>query len=223
LNCYYHPEIEASVQCHLCHLHLCDKCHDAEYPGHCYSCALQYRNGSIRLKGVVHQENRSGMIRKIIGWYEIIGGIVGVLITFGLLLRLSVLNNLVVTMISLIFVALYLMSCLAGFLLLQDKKSGYYLSMIVQAFQFPQFVIQGIVYTFIAGSQFTVQWMQGIDTVFKTKIGLFSEFNFYIQLDSNVTLIGINFVPIVIISILIKQLKLRTTMVRRDLTSEVTL
>ncbi|WP_018757939.1 hypothetical protein [Paenibacillus terrigena] len=224
MNCYYHPEIEASVQCHLCHIHLCDKCHDAEHPGHCYSCALQYRNGSIRLKGEkIRHVNRAGTIRKIIGWYEIIGGIVGILITFGLLLRLSELNNLVVTIISLIFVALYLMSCLAGFLLLQDMKSGYSLSMIVQAFQFPQFVFQGVTYTFIAGSQFTVQWMQGIDTVFKTKIGLFSEFNFYIQLDSNVTLIGINFVPIVIIYVLIKQLKVRTTKVRRELTSEVKL
>ncbi len=223
MNCFYHAESEASVQCHQCHLHLCDKCHDAEYPGRCYSCALQYRNGSIQLEGEARHENRAGIFRKIIGWYEMVGGIVGIMITFGLLLRINLLNNLVLTMIFSIFVALFLMSCLAGYLLLQDKKSGYYLSLIVQAIQFPQFVVQGVAYTFIAGSQFTIQWMHGLNTAFNAKFGLFSEFNFFIQSGYPITLIGINFVPIVIIYVLIKQMKQRTKNVRSDVTSEVTL
>lgn len=205
MNCYYHPDEVSQIQCKQCEKHICNKCHDSEYEGYCYSCSLDFRNGAKEYNSFSEQKTRKyRMTNKIIGWYEIIGGSFGVLLVFIFSIRLANSMQLFSIMIFFLFAVLFLFSIISGILLLRNHTRGELLSIIVQALQIPQFIIKGIAYSFVAGGKFTLQYFNGLGTGFKIDFGIFSEFNFYINSNVHGYLIGLNLVPIILIFILQK-------------------
>jgi hypothetical protein len=212
MNCYYHAEETATTQCKRCEKHLCNNCHDSEYPGYCYSCSLDFRNGTKIHDKDQHQadeRNRKTLetVSKMIGWYEIVGGSLGIIVIARIALRTAVFQQLVTASIFSVFAVLYLLSILAGMMLLRRIKGAERISMAVQLIQIPQFIIHGIGYSFIAGAKFVFLFYTGFGTGARINVGVFSEFNFYIHSGMSGFLAAINFVPAMLIYILVQMMR----------------
>jgi uncharacterized membrane protein len=98
--------------------------------------------------------SRSKLKLKIFGWYQIIGGIAGLLITIWLLAHTGQINGLVLLLILVAF-GLYGFSIYCGRLLLTDNYSrGLSLSIINQALQIIHFAMLGYAYQYSSGLMF---------------------------------------------------------------------
>jgi len=146
---------------------------------------------------------------------EIIGGILGILLQIEAVLK--IINSSLTTylkMYNLLFVIfmliLYAMTTIAGILLCKKKQKGIILSIIVQAFQIPYISMIKISYSFIAGLQFGIAIK-----IFSTgpKIALLyhlgSSYLYGLNIGySQYTVLGVNFIPIIVISYLRKAHKI---------------
>lgn len=204
MNCYFHPEQIAVVQCRKCKKQLCENCYDPEIKDYCYSCSVDLpieKTASLPPKSMTTNWNG---IRKAIGWYEIIGGAIGLLLILFLTFRIDIFSNAFATLIYIIFSALFLVSMLAGYSVLKNKNYGFSLSIIIQLLQSIQFILKGTYFSFLAGAQLTFQFFGGYESGFKFKFGAFSEFNLHINSGIYGWLISINIVPLIIIYYLMK-------------------
>jgi len=104
-------------------------------------------------------------ITKLIGWIEIIGGIIR------LFLVLTLMEDPLV--FYLLALTLFCSSIVSGVMLIKDKTMGYVLSIVIQVFQIPRIISSSISYIFFAGSTFNLDIYHTLD-----KSGL--KFNFWI-------------------------------------------
>jgi hypothetical protein len=227
-NCYFHEETEAVTRCTQCDKALCQQCHDPELDQYCFVCALEAKNRAIpvgRREDVKPKKNRD-MTRyvSIIAWYELLGGIVGVLTTLFVGLSSGAFQHQVLTGLIVVFVLLYLLTMTAGVLLLRKEKYGTALSVGAQILQIPQFIINGTVFSFIAGLKLALQLTvnQGIHV--KLDFGVFSFFQFYFGTNLPGLMISINVIPMMMIYVLYqaaKQQQLKNeALYREDISNE---
>ena len=137
--------------------------------------------------------------RKIISLYQILGGFSGLFVITQLLTGIG----LSYTSYFIIFVILYLIMILAGFLLFQENPKGRKLTIIVQALQIVQFSLGGLQFKFGAGTAILIGFK---DIMYKISINimpLYAEFNWSIN-DKGFYLY-INIMPMFIIYLLQKK------------------
>lgn len=130
-----------------------------------------------------------GRINKLISIYEIIGGVLGLIITmFMLIFSAMSVKEINAPILILIVIVLYILSLVAGICLLKKKQKGIILSIVVQIFQIPYIVTSSFTYIFIAGLQL------GGNVAFLSKMSKITAMIY----------LGINFIPILIIGYFIR-------------------
>ena len=209
MKCYFHNEVESQITCQGCNKPLCSECYDLEAKDFCYNCALNYKNKQHSIKLLQGQKserilNHNPGINKFISWYQIIGGSIGVLAPSWLLLFFVLSGfqslNLIEILAILVFLGLYLISIIAGILLLKRHPLGSKLSIGIQIIQIPQLALGGIQYIFVSGASLAFAIHASNNG---TSIGfsawILSKFNFVLSSNAIFLLFGINFIPIVII------------------------
>jgi len=142
---------------------------------------------------------------KIIAAYEIIGGIIGIVIASYIVASMHTVPAVIVIVVF--FVLLFLLSTYAGTLLWKKDIRGIDLSIIAQIPQIFQITIPGILtYRFISGLSFPLIFefdqARGSSS-FDFSLGLLSSFNFQLGPEKDVSLLGINLVAIAAIIYLI--------------------
>ena len=207
MNCYYHPEVETETSCRQCGKPICSECQDSAYEGNCYSCALDYRNGTKPYPSAEQQvstSRRNQVTRQVIGWYQIIGGAVGLVFTLLMLFGgIEASSGLwLILLLLAIGAALFATSVTAGILLLRKHPMAMRVSQVAQMAQIPQLMLGGTAYYFVAGAKFTLLIYQMFNTGFRVDFGLYSQFNFQFGASSGFFIVGINIVPIIVLWLL---------------------
>jgi hypothetical protein len=149
-------------------------------------------------------------INKLIYIYEMIGGILGVGIAIIVFIKTimdskSLENYGIKSLIVIFILALYVLSFIGGFLLWKGKENGMVISIIVQIFQIPYIITSNCIYVFISGLQLGASI--SIPTNILRITGLFaygSSFDMYFGNSVKYTVIGMNFIPIIVIYYIIK-------------------
>ena len=139
---------------------------------------------------------------KFISLIQIIGGILGILISFQFLILLLLPTNLFILLV-------FLLSLIAGIWLWQEKKLGYLLTYIVQILQVPYIVTNVISYSIVSGLQlaFIIEFSSQILNL-NTRFWIGSNANFSIFNEVPFSALGFNIVPLIIILYLVNyQLK----------------
>ncbi len=148
-----------------------------------------------------------------IGIYEMLGGVLGFLLTVYILFtKLPGMMGevpeaglkLFLVVISVFALAGYGLTFFAGWSLWKGMKRGIPLSLAAQAIQIPQFSLGGLSYLFMAGLQLSV-FMGEEGMSFATYLG--SRWNIYISFEGYVTGVGFNLVAIAIFIYLYRQFK----------------
>ncbi|MCQ6557221.1 hypothetical protein [Paenibacillus mendelii] len=213
MNCYFHPEESSVVQCKGCRKQLCRNCHDIEHPEYCFVCSLENSNRNVaipekkKIRGGVNHR-----ILQVIGWYEIVGGLFGLLVIVLGAANIGLFNNLYLAMIYLVFLLLFMLSIAAGVLMVLKKKAGRKLTIFIQILQVPQFIVKGTYYSFCAGAQLSLQFFGGMESGFRLNIGIFSEFKFYINTIFYTSMVSINIIPLLVIYFILKSRRKAETM-----------
>ncbi|MEZ2337192.1 hypothetical protein [Mucilaginibacter sp. RCC_168] len=99
--------------------------------------------------------SRSKLKLKILGWYQIVGGIVGLLITIWLLAHIGQINGLILLLLLIVF-GLYSFSIYCGRLLFTNYDKGLNLSVINQILQIAHFSMLGYAYQYVSGLVFEI-------------------------------------------------------------------
>jgi hypothetical protein len=139
---------------------------------------------------------KSNIKLKILAWYQIIGGIAGLLITVWLLARTEQINGLILLIILFAF-GLYIFSIYCGRLLLTNKYLlGFKLSLINQAMQLFQFGMLGYAFWYVSGLMFItgIKIHDGFTFIFN--FGLMSTWQISIATNEREFMIAINLVAI---------------------------
>ncbi|MDQ2180192.1 hypothetical protein [Marinifilum sp. D714] len=139
---------------------------------------------------------------KIIGIYQILGGIFGLCISGWLLMRTGQING-PILLIFLVAIGLYLFSIQSGNLILQKNrvKRGIIYSMIHHAIQVIAISTGEYKYEYYSGAKGTIgfEFTKGFE--FNFGIGL-SEFNFTINSDSGELFLFVNIFAIIVLIVL---------------------
>ena len=136
--------------------------------------------------------------RKIISFYQILGGISGLYVITQLLYGVG----LSYTSYFIIFIILYFIMILAGVFLFQENAKGQNLTIIVQSLQILQFSLGGLQYKFGAGTAILIGFKNIMYKLSVNFMPVYAEFNWAIN-DKGFFLY-INIVPIFIIYLLKK-------------------
>ncbi len=107
------------------------------------------------------------IIDRVIAVIEMLGGLVGIIFSFSFIVRFSqqwhiafpdgsVWLLLFLILIFLIFFIFYILSLCGGYLLWQQTRWGYRLSIFIQAVQIPTLITANFFYQFISGILFAV-------------------------------------------------------------------
>lgn len=141
--------------------------------------------------------SKSSKLRlKILAWYQIIGGILGLLLTIWLIAHMQQINGLIL-LIILFAASLYSFSIYCGRLLLTDKYlTGFKLSIINQIIQIPQFAMLGYAFWYASGLMFTLGVRLSDGLTFTFDFGLFSTYQISIATGETVFKLAINLVAI---------------------------
>lgn len=147
-------------------------------------------------------------MKRIIAFYEMLGGVLGVSLFIFFVPFRNFFLGAELFIINIIMLSLYVFSFCAGFLMWKGKKSGIRLSLIIQAFQIPQFIINGYTYLFICGSMLSINieyFSAYYGFNFKVHLGSL----YHINLISRHTplIFGINVIALTIFLYLLKQRK----------------
>jgi hypothetical protein len=147
---------------------------------------------------------RSKIRLELLGWYQIIGGIAGVLVTFWILSKTAQITGMI-AMLFLIAFALYCFSVYSGKLLLGTQYSGgLSLSILNQIPQIVSFAFIGYAYQFNAGAMVELGISYGAGTVssglnFRVDFGMMSKWLFSIASDDLSFKLSVNFVAVYLI------------------------
>ena len=139
---------------------------------------------------------------KYIGWYQVIGGILGNgLLIWTILTNQYLSNGQVLAILGAIL--LFSFSIYCGILLIKGKRSGTKLSVINQFLQIINFSLLGYSYYYISGLQFSVGVDYTNDLLLKAEYTL-SGFQFSTNESEDQVRLLINIVPLVIINMLFR-------------------
>jgi hypothetical protein len=146
-------------------------------------------------------------IIKIIAWFELLGGMFGIVLVAATFLKIRQNQN---SVYILLIAIPFIFSLAAGYFLLIGKRIGITCSIILQALQIPKIIGWYITYFFVSGPSL------GIFIDSKASIGLSSYLGsqFLIEVSSNPSgpiQIGLNILSILFLVILIKSLKVIAT------------
>jgi hypothetical protein len=136
---------------------------------------------------------------KILAWYQMIGGLFGVLLTFWLLARTDQISG-PILMVYLAAFGLYVFSIYCGRLLLTNKYLlGLNLSTLNQALQVVSFTMFGYAFMYVAGTMLLGE--MNIDHGLKLgfNFSLTSSWRIYVGSDDRSINLAINFVAIYLI------------------------
>ena len=138
---------------------------------------------------------------KIIGIYQIIGGLIGLVGTLSLLAKFGVSNGTTFKMF-LLFLSLYSFSIFCGFLLLKKQyEKGLNYSILNQLIQVLSFTLLGFAFKFYSGIFLCVGLNLTTDTIFTYNIGI-TTWNFKLNSESGITEFSINLIALVLISVI---------------------
>ncbi|MCK4257382.1 MAG: hypothetical protein KAX49_00295 [Halanaerobiales bacterium] len=147
-------------------------------------------------------------MKRIIAFHEMLGGVLGVLLFIFFVPFRSFFLGPVILIINIIMLSLYVLSFCAGFLMWKGKKSGILLSLIIQVFQIPQFIINGYTYLFICGSMLSINIEYFTSHYgFNFNVHLGSLYHINLMSGQTSLLLGINVIALVIFMYLLKQRK----------------
>jgi hypothetical protein len=150
---------------------------------------------------------------KIIGIYQIIGGLIGLIATILLLAKFGFINGSSFKMF-LLFILLYSFSVFCGYLLIKKQfEKGLNYSIINQLIQVLSFSILGFSFKFYSGLFLSLGINLTTDTILTYNFGL-TTWNFKLNSESGIIEISINLVALILINIIFKlkeKLKLQKT------------
>lgn len=134
---------------------------------------------------------------KLFGWYQIIGGVAGLLITVWILAHTQQLNGLVLILFLIAF-GLYGFSTYCGRLLLNDNYlKGLNLSVINQALQILHFAMLGYAFLYIAGLKLEIGLSTGhVGIQFNFDFGLLSTWQLSVNSEDRSFILAVNLVAI---------------------------
>ncbi|MEN7550759.1 hypothetical protein AAG747_22755 [Rapidithrix thailandica] len=140
---------------------------------------------------------------KILGWYETLGGISGmILIVFK---SLEYADSLSVggLLMQVVFFCMYLYVMVSGIFLLKKKENSYEMAVFAQLIQVFDFTICNITYLFCAGASLKLHLEGG--KLFFTIEPLLIHFKFVMGLDSDVIDLGINLIALIAVYVAIRE------------------
>lgn len=138
---------------------------------------------------------------KIIGIYQIVGGLIGLVTTSYLLANYGI-SDIAIFKIVILFLALYFFSIFCGYLILKEQyEKGLNYSILNQLLQVLSFTILGFAFKFYAGAYLCIGLNLTTDTILTYNIGV-SAWNFEINSDTRTTNLSINVVALVLINII---------------------
>jgi hypothetical protein len=150
---------------------------------------------------------------KIIGIYQIIGGLIGLIATILLLVKFGFINGSSFKMF-LLFILLYSFSVFCGYLLIKKQfEKGLNYSIINQLIQVLSFSILGFSFKFYSGLFLSLGINLTTDTILTYNFGL-TTWNFKLNSESGIIEISINLVALILINIIFnlkEKLKLQKT------------
>jgi hypothetical protein len=133
---------------------------------------------------------------KIFGWYQLIGGVVGLLLTIWLLARAGQMTG-ILTLLFLVAFGLYIFSCYCGWLLVKNNFiKGLNLSVVNQALQVLHFAMFGYAYSFSSGLLFSIGMGIKQGLVFNFDAELTSTWQLSVGTNSTSFILAINLVAI---------------------------
>ena len=168
---------------------------------------------------------------KIISFYEIVGGSLGVLMTIYLslfspnsVLQFRSQSSIFLLVLGIYFfvIILYSLSIIGGILLWKKKTVGYIISIASQLSQILYIITPMFVYNFVSGLLigFRIGTISNVTTAqFSAHIG--STFNIYFNTNIQGFAIGVNFIPVIIIICLIRRMRCRSNLDLNLITSEM--
>jgi len=133
---------------------------------------------------------------KIFAWYQIVGGVAGLLLTIWLIAHLEQINGLIL-LIILFATGLYAFSIYCGRLLLTPKyPRGLRLSYINQVIQIPQFAMLGYAFWYVSGLMLTLGVIVGDGFNFTFNFSLTSTYQISIATGETAFKLAINIAAI---------------------------
>ncbi|MEO6980376.1 MAG: hypothetical protein ABI113_18435 [Mucilaginibacter sp.] len=136
---------------------------------------------------------------KIFGWYQIIGGIVGVLLTLYLLALTDQLTGLMMILYLIAF-GLYSFSIYSGRILLgNNHERGLNLSILNQAMQVVSFTLLGYGFMYVSGMMFLVSIKAEAGVKINFNFSFTSTWHLYFKSDDSTNEFAINFLAIYLI------------------------
>jgi hypothetical protein len=142
---------------------------------------------------------KSAIKLKVLAWYQIIGGITGLLLTIWLIAHTGQINGLIL-LILLFATGLYSFSFYCGRLLMTNKYLiGFKLSLINQAIQILQFAMLGYAFWYASGLMFTLGIKVNNGFTFTFDFGFFSTYQISLAIDETEFKLAINLVAIYVI------------------------
>ncbi|MBS1532605.1 MAG: hypothetical protein JSU01_20035 [Bacteroidetes bacterium] len=141
--------------------------------------------------------SKSSKIRlNVLAWYQIIGGILGLVATCMTIVQAGQVNALIIFII-LFAIGLYVFSMYAGRLLFTSRyPTGLRLSKINQIAQIPQIAMLGYAFWYVSGSMFAVGIKVADGFTFDFNFGLMSTWQMSIASGDRYFLLAVNVVAI---------------------------
>ena len=141
--------------------------------------------------------SKSKIKLKILGWYQIVGGIIGILMTVWLLAHTGQINGLMLLLLLIAF-GLYGFSIYCGRLLFKDYAQGLKLSVINQAIQIIHFAMLGYAYQYISGLMFEIGLSKkpGFNLIFNFNFALSSTWQLSVGTSDRSFILAINLMAI---------------------------
>jgi hypothetical protein len=150
---------------------------------------------------------KSSLKLKVLGWYQILGGAAGILVTLYILVRTAQISGIALILYLFVFF-LYGFSAWCGRLLLSDKYTrGLKLSIINQALQIVSFFAFGYGYMYVSGLMFFVGIKLVHGFTFNFNFGIISSWQININTDAEGTELAINLVALYLVYFIEKLLR----------------
>jgi len=134
----------------------------------------------------------------ILGWYQLIGGILGITLSIDLLFNILSQGPDGSIILMLLINIPFVLSIYAGYACIKDQTNRFLISKINQAFQVVSFSIAGAAYTYYSGVFFSIGIDTTLNSTYDFRLGL-SAFNFEFNSGSDNYMVYVNLVAFYIL------------------------